>query len=83
LPEDVARFAEAKVSSGRFASVEDVLRAGVEALEAQEEREQDWLAYAREKWDEGIASSQRDGSIRMSAGEFSAFLDECVHDAER
>jgi putative addiction module CopG family antidote len=33
LPEDVARFAEAEVAAGRFASVEDVIHAaGVEAL---------------------------------------------------
>jgi len=80
LPEDVARFAEAKVASGRFASVDDVLRAGVEALEAHEDDTQEWLEDAREKWRDGIASSERDGSIRMTAGEFSAFLDECVHE---
>jgi len=33
LPEDVARFAEAEVAAGRFASVDEVIRAaGVEAL---------------------------------------------------
>lgn len=80
LPEDVARFAEAKVSSGRFASVDDVLRASVEALEAREDDAQEWLDGAREKWREGVASSERDGPMRMTAVEFSAFLDECVHE---
>jgi hypothetical protein len=32
IPEEVARFAEAQVAAGRFASVGDVLLAGVEAL---------------------------------------------------
>jgi Arc/MetJ-type ribon-helix-helix transcriptional regulator len=32
LPEDIARVAEAQVAAGRFASVEDVVRAGVEAM---------------------------------------------------
>jgi Arc/MetJ-type ribon-helix-helix transcriptional regulator len=32
LPEDIARAAKAQVAGGRFASVEDVVRAGVEAL---------------------------------------------------
>jgi antitoxin ParD1/3/4 len=39
LPEDLARFAEAQVAAGRFASVEDVLRAGQKALERQQRNE--------------------------------------------
>ncbi len=38
LPPDLARFAEAQVAAGRFDSVEDVLRAGKEALEHEQER---------------------------------------------
>lgn len=45
LPEDLARFAEAQVAAGHFATVEDVLRAGKDALEARQRR------YAR-KMDE-------------------------------
>ncbi|MBV9949711.1 MAG: type II toxin-antitoxin system ParD family antitoxin [Myxococcales bacterium] len=37
LPEDLARFAEAQVAAGRFESVEDVLRAGKEALEHEQQ----------------------------------------------
>lgn len=40
LPDDVVRFAQGEVAAGRFASVEDVLRAGVEALRQREEDEQ-------------------------------------------
>jgi putative addiction module CopG family antidote len=36
LPADLARFAEAQMSAGRFASVEEVLRAGKDALERQQ-----------------------------------------------
>jgi putative addiction module CopG family antidote len=36
LPDDVARFAEAQVASGRYASVEEVMRASAAALEAQQ-----------------------------------------------
>jgi Arc/MetJ-type ribon-helix-helix transcriptional regulator len=39
IPEEVARFAEAQVAAGRFASVADVLLAGVEALEERAELE--------------------------------------------
>lgn len=37
LPPDLARFAEAEIAAGHFASVEDVLRAGKEALEHEQE----------------------------------------------
>jgi len=46
LPEDVARYAQAQVAAGRFASIEDVLSAGIEALQAREQADQEWLAYA-------------------------------------
>lgn len=36
LPPDLARFAEAEIAAGHFTSVEDVLRAGKEALERQQ-----------------------------------------------
>jgi antitoxin ParD1/3/4 len=39
VPEDLAHFAEAQVAGGRFASVEDVLRAGQKALERQQRSE--------------------------------------------
>jgi len=37
LPADIARAAQAQVAAGRFASVEDVLRAGVEAVEREQQ----------------------------------------------
>ena len=38
LPDDLVRFAEAQVAAGRFARVEDVIEAGVEALRKRQER---------------------------------------------
>ena len=38
LPDHLARFAEAEVAAGRFARVEDVIEAGVEALRKRQER---------------------------------------------
>jgi Arc/MetJ-type ribon-helix-helix transcriptional regulator len=37
LPEDVARYANALVAAGRYASVQDVLRAGLDALQDDDE----------------------------------------------
>lgn len=56
LPEDIARIAEAQVAAGNFASVEEVLRACVQALEA---RDEDWLDYARNLWHERNAAAER------------------------
>ena len=38
LPDHLARFAEAEVAAGRFASVDAVLEAGVETLRKRQER---------------------------------------------
>jgi len=55
LPEDLARFAEAQVAAGRFSSVEDVLRAGTDALE-RHQREETKLVALRAAIAEGDAS---------------------------
>jgi Arc/MetJ-type ribon-helix-helix transcriptional regulator len=83
LPEDVIRFAEAQVAAGRFATVDDVIRAGVEALKAREEAEHEWLAYARGKWRDGVAASDGGQATEMTSAEFSAWLDGCLADASR
>jgi len=38
LPDHLARFAEAEVAAGRFASVENVIEAGVETLRKRQQR---------------------------------------------
>jgi Arc/MetJ-type ribon-helix-helix transcriptional regulator len=56
LPEDIARIAEAQVAAGNFATIEDVVRASVQALEA---RDREWLEYARDLWHERAAAAER------------------------
>jgi Arc/MetJ-type ribon-helix-helix transcriptional regulator len=59
LPEPVARFAQAEVAAGHYASVEDVLTAGVAALKDRAEAEQEWLTFARDLWNERSAAADR------------------------
>lgn len=40
LPEQLARFAEAEVAAGHFASLDEVLTAGAEALAEKQRRQQ-------------------------------------------
>ena len=43
LPPDLADYVEARVSSGAYASAEEVLRAGLEALRERDETFDDWV----------------------------------------
>ena len=58
LPEDVVRLAEAQVAAGRARSIEDVLRAGVAALDEQHDAK---MAALRAAIDEGDASGVFEG----------------------
>jgi antitoxin ParD1/3/4 len=53
LPEDIAQFAQAQIAAGRYASVEDFIRAGAAALESAGRREEAKLARLRAAIDEG------------------------------
>ncbi|MBV9948279.1 MAG: LysR family transcriptional regulator [Myxococcales bacterium] len=69
LPEDLARFAEARIAAGLSADAEDALRAGKAALEAEQRRRDAKLAKLRAAIDEGDASgvaedSSLDGILR-------------------
>ncbi len=75
LPPDLARFAEAQVAAGRFGSVEDVLRAGKEALEQEQrrqERHEAKLAAVDAALEEGERSGLFEGdpfaSVRAELG---------------
>jgi antitoxin ParD1/3/4 len=72
LPDHLARFAEAEVAAGRFASIEDVLEAGVLALKKRQERYDEKLAKLREAIAEGDASPDFEGdpfaSVRAQLG---------------
>jgi Arc/MetJ-type ribon-helix-helix transcriptional regulator len=82
IPEEFARFAEAQVAAGRFASVADVLLASKEALEQREAYEQRVKAL-RAAGDEGLESFRMHGPQLESDEEFDAFMDEAEADALR
>jgi putative addiction module CopG family antidote len=63
LPPDLAHFAEALVAAGRFASVEDVLRAGKEALEHEQQRQERKLQKLRAAIAEGDASPDAEPGV--------------------
>jgi len=79
LPDELARFAEGQVASGRFASIADVIRAGVEELQAQALRARE----LRAAWDEGAESLRAHGPQLESDEAFTAFLDDCEASALR
>jgi Arc/MetJ-type ribon-helix-helix transcriptional regulator len=83
IPEEVARFAEAQVAAGRFASVADVLLAGIEALEERAELETERARLLRAAWDQGMESLRLHGPQLESDEEFEAFMDEAEGDALR
>ncbi|MGA3123059.1 MAG: type II toxin-antitoxin system ParD family antitoxin [Polyangiaceae bacterium] len=72
LPEDLARFAEAQVAAGHFATVEDVLRAGKEALDARQRRHARKMDELRTAIAAGDASPDFEGnpfaSVRAELG---------------
>lgn len=78
LPEAVARYAQGQVEAGRFASIEDVLSAGVEALQQRDEADQEWLAYARREAESGFAALDRHEGIRATVAEHMARIDAAV-----
>ena len=61
LPDEVVRLAEAQVAAGRAASIEDVVRAGVAALERKQQRYDAKMAELRAAIDEGDASGVFEG----------------------
>jgi Arc/MetJ-type ribon-helix-helix transcriptional regulator len=82
IPEEVARFAEAQVAAGRFASIREVLLAGKDALE-QREAYEDRVRALKQAGAAGIASLREHGPQLESDEEFDAFMDEAEADALR
>jgi Arc/MetJ-type ribon-helix-helix transcriptional regulator len=60
LPDEAARFASAQVEAGRFRSIDDVLAAGVEALQER---------YARQRFAEGRAAFARGDVVHVTPDE--------------
>lgn len=75
LPESVARYAQGQVAAGRFASLEEVIAAGVEALQERDEAGQEWLAYAQREAESGFAALDRGEGIRGTVDEHMARID--------
>jgi putative addiction module CopG family antidote len=61
LPEEVVRLAEAQVAAGRAGSIEDVVRAGVLALEREQRLRDARMDKLRAAVDEGDASGVYEG----------------------
>jgi antitoxin ParD1/3/4 len=68
LPEDIARIAEAQVAAGRFATVEDVVRAGVEAIATVEKKRAAILAALEEGEASGVFEGDAFASVRAELG---------------
>lgn len=63
LPEHLARFAEAQVAAGRFARVEDVLEAGLVALQRRQERHEAKIAALDAALEEGERSGVAEDGV--------------------
>lgn len=78
LPDNVARYAQGQVDAGRFASIEDVIAAGVEAPQARDQADQEWLAHVRSVAEDGFAALDRGEGIRGTADEHMARIDTAI-----
>lgn len=78
LPDNVTRYAQGQVDAGRFASIEEVLSAGVEALQARDEADQEWLVLARREAESGFAELDRGEGVRGTADEHMVRIDAAV-----
>ena len=53
----------AKVQSGQYQTVDDVIQAALDLLDEQDKADEQWLIETRAKVDEGIASLERGEGI--------------------
>lgn len=72
LPEDAARYAEAQIAAGRFASVEDMISAGAAALKERDEAEREWLGHARARFQHGLEAEERGEILEATPRELMA-----------
>ena len=68
LPEDIARTAEVLVAAGRFATVEDVVRAGVRLVAAAEEKRANLRVALADGEASGVFEGDAFASIRTELG---------------
>lgn len=69
LSDETARFAAALVAEGRFHSIDDVLAAGVEVLQERDPLQDDWIVYARQRFEQGRSAVERGEILNATAGE--------------
>jgi antitoxin ParD1/3/4 len=56
IPEELADYVRAKVSTGRYSSSSEVVREALRLLEKTEQREAETLTQLRQAWQEGVES---------------------------
>jgi Arc/MetJ-type ribon-helix-helix transcriptional regulator len=82
LPADVEERARARVDAGEYASLDQVVRAGLEALELLEDEDAvapgDWLAHAQQRWAQGDEAVARGEYVEGSPAELMARIRERV-----
>lgn len=61
-PEQEA-FIHAKLQSGRYQTVDDVIQGALHLLDEQDKADEEWVIETRAKVDEGIASLERGEGI--------------------
>jgi len=63
LKPDQEAFIRAKLQSGQYQTVDDVIQAALELLDEQDKADEQWVIETRAKVDEGIASLERGEGI--------------------
>jgi antitoxin ParD1/3/4 len=66
LPEELANFVKAKVSTGRYGSSSEVVREALRLMEKTEQQEAEKLRSLRHAWKEGLDSGDA-GEIDFKA----------------
>ena len=66
LPDELAEFVKAKVSSGRYGSSSEVVREALRLLEQHDAIQAEKLQWLRKAWAEGIDSGEA-GELHIEA----------------
>jgi antitoxin ParD1/3/4 len=63
LTEELDRFIVSRVETGRYENASEVVRAGLRALEMDEQEHEEKMAWLRQALDEGLASGVARGDV--------------------